>query len=103
MLALIRLNSQLDKLGMGSGHLPFEHPFAMSLQEVSSVPSPNPDADGDSRPPVSRKDLLDAITSVENFDKIYVDLTNRTIRAYTTSGRKRCSLKLHGSLAALEL
>lgn len=89
---------------MSAGHLPLEHPFAMSLQEVSSCPTPNPDnMTSQCRPPVSRKDLLDAIENKATFDKLYVDLTNRTIRAFTTSGRKRCSLKLHGSLAALEL
>lgn len=54
------------------------------------------------RPPVSRKDLLAAIQDQGVFDKLYVDLTNRAIKAYQSSRRKRCALKLHASLAALE-
>ncbi|GAA5867144.1 hypothetical protein JCM1840_001497 [Sporobolomyces johnsonii] len=91
---------QLDKIGMGAGHLPMVHPFSMSLNEIiptsSSAPSPP------NRPPVSRKDLLNAISKQEVFDKLYVDLTHRTIQAYQASGRKRCSIKLHAGLAALE-
>lgn len=100
--SLTLCSPQLDKLGMGAGHLPFDHPFAMSLHEVASVPSPNPSTEIATRPPVSRKDLLDALSTRDVFDKLYIDVTNRTIQAYSSSGRKRCSLKLHSSLAALE-
>ena len=77
----------------------------MSLSEslpqaavAPSTPSSEP-----ARDPVSRPDLLSAITSVTSFDKLYIDLTNRSIQAYTKSKRKRCSLKLHASLSALEV
>ena len=56
----------------------------------------------DVRDAVSRKDLIDAIGNREDFDKLYIDLSNRTIQAYQASHRKRSSLKLHASLAALE-
>lgn len=78
------------------------HPFSMSLNETVVEVSTDAARDAAKRPPVSRKDLLDAIKSREVFDKLYIDLTNRCIQAYQGSGRKRCSLKLHASLAALE-
>ena len=94
--------SQLDKIGIAAGHLPFAHPFSMSLNETTSR-SPNPSSPtATDRPPVSRSDLLSAIATREVFDKLYIDLTNRSIQAYQASRRKRCSLKLHASLAALE-
>ncbi|KDE05467.1 hypothetical protein MVLG_04157 [Microbotryum lychnidis-dioicae p1A1 Lamole] len=99
---------QLDKIGIGAGHLPPSHPFSMSLNEPTfSIPSTfnSPDLNNlntHQRPPVSRQDLLNAIEDGEAFDKLFIDLTNRSIQAYSQSGRKRCSLKLHASLAALE-
>lgn len=95
---------QLDKIGIGAGHLPPIHPFSMSLNESLGAGSGaiSPSAGASDRPPVSRQDLLDAIADEEAFDKLYVDVTNRTIHAYQSSGRRRCSLKMHASLAALE-
>jgi len=96
---------QLDKIGIGAGHLPPVHPFSMSLNEsLGGVSGAIPPATGGAadRPPVSRQDLLDAIADEDAFDKLYVDVTNRAIHAYQSSGRRRCSLKLHASLAALE-
>ena len=75
----------------------------MSLEESISSPLSTPTiAIGKDRPSVSRKDLLSATTDRGVFDKIYIDLTNRCIKAYQTSKRKRCALKLYASLAALE-
>ncbi|KAK4701381.1 trafficking protein particle complex subunit 10, partial [Phenoliferia sp. Uapishka_3] len=99
--SLLRSPHQLDKIGISSGHLPLSHPFSMSLNEYASERPVKPLPAG-ARDAVSRKDLLDAIANLESFDKLYVELTNRSIHAYQTSRRKRCSLKLHASLAALE-
>ncbi|GAA5988713.1 hypothetical protein JCM5350_001988 [Sporobolomyces pararoseus] len=94
---------QLDKIGMGAGHLPMVHPFSMSLNEISpSRPTSPTSSQPADRPPVSRKDLLDAISDRTTFDKLYVELSQKTIQAYQTSGRKRCALKLHAGLAGLE-
>lgn len=94
---------QLDKIGIGAGHLPPAHPFSMSLNETrQSNGTGGAVKQGVERPPVSRQDLLGAIQDEEKFDRLYTDVTNRAIQAYQTSGRKRCSLKLHASLAALE-
>lgn len=79
------------------------HPFSMSLNEISpSRPSTTASPKTAERPPVSRKDLLDAIADQTVFDKLYVDLSQKTIQAYQTSGRKRCAIKLHAGLAGLE-
>ncbi|GAA5964623.1 hypothetical protein JCM3765_007645 [Sporobolomyces pararoseus] len=94
---------QLDKIGMGAGHLPMVHPFSMSLNEISPSRPTSPAASQPAdRPPVSRKDLLDAISDQTIFDKLYIDLSQKTIQAYQTSGRKRCAIKLHAGLAGLE-
>ncbi|GAA6060213.1 hypothetical protein JCM10212_002292 [Sporobolomyces blumeae] len=94
---------QLDKIGMGAGHLPMVHPFSMSLNETSpprpTSPSTIPPSD---RPPVSRRDLIEATSNRDVFDKLYVELSQKTIQAYQSSGRKRCAIKLHAGLAGLE-
>ncbi|BGP09807.1 hypothetical protein JCM10049v2_005681 [Rhodotorula toruloides] len=99
---------QLDKLGMGAGHLPSTHPFSMSFNESSastvsgsSASSPT-STTPPNRQPVTRKDLLDAMDKREAFDKLYVELTQRSLQAYQASGRKRCAAKLNACLAALE-
>lgn len=75
----------------------------MSLQEISSDTPPATAATSpDMRPPVTREDLLEAMADRDLFDKLYISLTNRSIKAYQTSRRKRCALKMHASLAALE-
>ncbi|GEM10221.1 transmembrane protein [Rhodotorula toruloides] len=99
---------QLDKLGMGAGHLPSTHPFSMSFNEPSASIVNNSSASSPTsttppnRQPVTRKDLVDAIDKREAFDKLYVELTQRSLQAYQASGRKRCAAKLHACLAALE-
>ncbi|GAA5902878.1 transport protein particle complex II subunit TRS130 [Sporobolomyces salmoneus] len=94
---------QLDKIGMGAGHLPMVHPFSMSLNEISpSRPTSPTSSQPADRPPVSRKDLLDAISDQAVFDRLYIDLSQKTIQAYQLSGRKRCAIKLHAALAGLE-
>ncbi|KAL8287387.1 hypothetical protein RQP46_003839 [Phenoliferia psychrophenolica] len=96
---------QLDKLGIGAGHLPLAHPFSMSMNEF--VPDRAAGNKAHSTPEssdgaVTRQDLLEAIAHRDKFDKLYIDLSNRTIQAYQASHRKRSSLKLHAALAALE-
>ncbi|GAA5867425.1 hypothetical protein JCM8547_007499 [Rhodosporidiobolus lusitaniae] len=93
---------QLDKIGMSAGHLPPTHPFSMSLNE-SSASSVSASSGAPTNPsPVTRRDLLRAISELQAFDDLYVDLTNRTIQAYQSSGRWRSALKLHSFLAAFE-
>ncbi|GAA5999266.1 transport protein particle complex II subunit TRS130 [Rhodotorula paludigena] len=103
---------QLDKIGMSAGHLPAVHPFSMSFNESapgsSALSSCAPSASSGmqppqrSNPPVTRRDLLDGIAKQDVFDKLYVDLAQKTMQAYQSSGRRRCAAKLHAFLAALE-
>ncbi|BGP50119.1 hypothetical protein JCM10450v2_006030 [Rhodotorula kratochvilovae] len=107
---------QLDKIGMGAGHLPAVHPFSMSFNETSpsttSAPSTRPDTPSSAagglqsptrpNPPVTRQDLLDAIAKQDVFDRLYADLANKTVQAYQSSGRRRCAAKVLAFLAALD-
>ncbi|KAH8923009.1 hypothetical protein BT69DRAFT_195496 [Atractiella rhizophila] len=95
---------QLEKVGVQYGHLPNAHPFSVALNEhVPNSADTSSSADrASSLPPISQKDLIEAIASKEALDQLYVKLTNRAIEAYQASGRKRFALKLHASLAALE-
>lgn len=97
---------------MSQGHLPAVHPFSMSFNESapgsSALSSTAPSASSGmqppqrSNPPVTRRDLLDGIAKQDVFDKLYVDLAQKTMQAYQSSGRRRCAAKLHAFLAALE-
>ncbi|GAA5977541.1 hypothetical protein JCM10908_005008 [Rhodotorula pacifica] len=99
---------QLDKLGIFAGHLPALHPFSMSLNESpsttgsSSSTPPATTLNSPTRPPVTRRDLLDAIDQEEVFDSLYIDLTQKAIQAYQATTRRRCAAKLQACLAALD-
>ncbi|KAG8842313.1 hypothetical protein FRB96_005595 [Tulasnella sp. 330] len=96
---------QLDKIGIHKGYLPAEPPFSISLPSQfpvtnSAVASPTtPSRQG---PPISRQDLLEALSDLEAFDRLYTATTHRAIQTYGSCGRKRFALKLHDSLAALD-
>ena len=98
--------TQLDKIGITAGHLPSTPPFTIGLP--SAVVNPNtvhvePVTPSTRGPPISRPDLLAAISSRDEFDKLYFATTHRAIKTYTSAGRGRFALKLHASLGALEL
>ncbi|GAA5990656.1 hypothetical protein JCM11641_001264 [Rhodosporidiobolus odoratus] len=95
---------QLEKIGMRTGHLPTTHPFCMSLDESwakSPMPAPKP-ASSSTRLAVTRTDLLTAIESQDAFDELYANVTRRCVQAYQRSARRRCALKQHASISALE-
>ncbi|KAF8578950.1 hypothetical protein K439DRAFT_1360730 [Ramaria rubella] len=88
------------------GHLPQSPPFSMSLSALAPVgiDSDHPDSSPrTSASQITNKDLLVVFTDREAFDKLYVDITNRAIDMYVKGGRRKFALKLHGSLAALDL
>ncbi|EKM83061.1 hypothetical protein AGABI1DRAFT_118454 [Agaricus bisporus var. burnettii JB137-S8] len=88
---------QLNVIGVDSGHLPAKPPFCMKLRRES-----NPHK-RDSKTAISNKDLREIIHDREAFFKMYIDVTNRAISMYTKAGRRKSALKLHGTLAALDL
>lgn len=91
---------QLDILGVSAGHLPPRAPFTMSI----SPDRPRPNV-GDKRASrtISQPALLACFQDAEAFYELYNALTNKAIDLYARSGRRKFALKLHGSLAALDV
>ncbi|KAG6898254.1 hypothetical protein C0992_002268, partial [Termitomyces sp. T32_za158] len=88
---------ELDTIGFTVGHLPQKPPFS------SSCTSPGQQAKTDLTLNISNGDLLEAIGDDEAFYQLYTDATNRAIELYIKAGRRKFALRLHGSLAALDL
>ena len=91
---------QLDILGVSAGHLPSRVPFTMSI----SPERPKPNV-GDKRASrtISQPALLACFNDPEAFYELYNALTNKAIDLYARAGRRKFALKLHGSLAALDV
>ncbi|KAF9168897.1 hypothetical protein BGX20_011082 [Mortierella sp. AD010] len=89
---------QLDKLGIQHGRLPKELPFTMSLGYDDANPQNTEEVE---KKPMS-KELLEAVSSNETFDALYMSVSARAIRGYDGSRRYRSSLLLHGDVAALQ-
>ncbi|KAF8983315.1 hypothetical protein BGZ46_010513, partial [Entomortierella lignicola] len=89
---------QLDKLGIQHDRLPKELPFTMSLGYDDGNPHSTDEIE---KKPMS-KELLEAVSSDETFDALYMSVSARAIRGYDGSGRHRSSLLLHGDVAALQ-
>ncbi|EEB93507.1 hypothetical protein MPER_07821 [Moniliophthora perniciosa FA553] len=88
---------QLDMIGIKIGHLPLKPPFSSvsTSQVVNEKPSPSNQ--------ITNSQLLATFSDKEAFYELYVQTTNRAIELYAKSGRRKFALKLHGSLAALDL
>lgn len=95
------LFDQLDKIGIRKGYLPSVHPFSMSLPylDLESAQSPPPEP---SEARISSPDLIEALRGRDEFDRLYITTTNRTIQTFNSCSRRRFALKLHASLAALD-
>ncbi|KAG6845701.1 hypothetical protein H0H87_004962 [Tephrocybe sp. NHM501043] len=89
--------TQLDVIGVTAGHLPRRPPFSSTCNPLTSP------AQTSSTLTITNTELLAAIKDAEAFYKLYLDATNRAIELYTTAGRRKFALRLHGSLAALDL
>ncbi|CAK5277454.1 unnamed protein product, partial [Mycena citricolor] len=94
LLELARL--QLDIIGVAVGHLPSQAPFLSTTALSKSVQSK-------SEQKISSQTILESIESADKFYENYVAITNRAIEMYAKAGRRKFALKLHGSLAALDL
>ena len=75
-------------------------PASTAASPTSDSPTPSPRV---STGQITNKDLLASLTDRDMFDKLYIDTTNRAIDMYIKGGRRKFALKLHGSLAALDL
>ncbi|KAG5647176.1 hypothetical protein DXG03_001133 [Asterophora parasitica] len=89
--------TQLDVIGVAVGHLPKRPPFSSSCDTSISPVETN------STQTITNTELLKAIKDPDVFYKLYIDATNRAIDMYTKADRKKFALRLHGSLAALDL
>ncbi|KAG0243649.1 hypothetical protein BGX31_010433 [Mortierella sp. GBA43] len=95
---LLLARQQLDKLGIQRNRLPNELPFALFLGSEDLTSPPNDDVE---RKPIS-KTLLDAVSTDESFDALYMSVSARAINGFDGCGRHRSSLLLHGDVAALQ-
>src|SRR5258708_2874278 len=71
----------------------------MSLPSVPVVPQV---ARRESRV-ISNPELLKCLGDQAAYYDLYIKLTNRAIEAYVKAGRRKFALRLHGSLAALDV
>ncbi|KAI8062176.1 trafficking protein particle complex subunit 10 [Gongronella butleri] len=92
---LLTARRQLDKLGVLQGHLPSTPPFAIHLESHT-------DTDKPSESGITNQKLIEALTSVNAFDKMYMALSTRAIKSYDASSRARAALSVHGDIAALK-
>ncbi|KZT68199.1 hypothetical protein DAEQUDRAFT_693019 [Daedalea quercina L-15889] len=90
---------QLDIIGIRQGYLPSRPPFSIAL------PAPSSRSTKGERPlqPISRQELLVAISDRDALFDLYVVITNRAIEYYASAGRRKFAIKLHGNLAALDV
>ncbi|KAJ8078691.1 hypothetical protein PM082_012974 [Marasmius tenuissimus] len=93
---LIQLaRNQLDIIGIELGHLPARPPFS----SVLASPGNQTPSSGQ----ISNTQLLKAFGDKEEFYELYILITTRAIDLYAKAGRRKFALKLHGSIAALDL
>ncbi|KAK1232281.1 hypothetical protein PQX77_004655 [Marasmius sp. AFHP31] len=93
---LIQLaRNQLDIIGIELGHLPAKPPFS----SVLASPGNHTPSSGQ----ISNAQLLKAFGDTEEFYELYIMITTRAIDLYAKAGRRKFALKLHGSIAALDL
>ncbi|KAF8894667.1 trafficking protein particle complex subunit 10 [Infundibulicybe gibba] len=78
------------------GHLPTKPPFSCATQAPRS-PEITPTN------LISNTEVLNSIEDSNRFYDLYIHITNRAIEMYAKAGRRKFALKLHGSLAALDL
>ncbi|THU92186.1 hypothetical protein K435DRAFT_829706 [Dendrothele bispora CBS 962.96] len=87
--------NQLDLIGMNLGFLPQKPPFSNVWVPISTETK--------STAKISNPQLLKALDSQDAFYEVYINTTNHAIDLYAKAGRRKFALKLHGSLAALDL
>ena len=81
-------------MGTKTTHLPPRAPFLMGPQNDGSV---------DSTQSISNPDVRACIDDPEFFYDLYIRITNRAIEMYARSKRRKFALKLHETLAALDV
>ncbi|CEP10929.1 hypothetical protein [Parasitella parasitica] len=96
---LLTARRQLDKIGVKCGHLPMTDPFSIYINHTEPY---KPLDSAEPKKLITNGKLLEAIESVEAFDKTYMGLSTRAIKSYDASFRSRAALSVHGDIAALK-
>ena len=98
---LPKYNAQLDILAIDFDFVPCQPPFSDALPK--SRPQKNPETSPESLDTISKAELRTALQDKEAFYELYIGLTNRAIELYANAGRRKFALRMHGSLAALDV
>ncbi|KAM6500907.1 Trafficking protein particle complex subunit 10, TRAPPC10 domain containing protein [Amanita muscaria] len=89
---------QLNMIGTRTNHLPQSLPF-------TTCPNQG-DVKGDvtsASQQISNSDICSSVDDIEKFYDLYVKVTNQAVEMYGKAKRRKFALKLHESLAALDL
>jgi hypothetical protein len=109
------LTSQVERIGVATGHLPNAYPFSplstiIALTDdvlfESSDAGMSDTADDfstGSRPSLSNKQLLEAMSDVARFRSLYLNLTKKAVIAYESCGKANSVVRLKADLAALAM
>ncbi|WOO84693.1 Trafficking protein particle complex subunit 10 [Vanrija pseudolonga] len=103
---------QVERIGVGAGHLPNRYPFqptATVTPAVDDVLFEDSAENGDSkesaepkpRPPLTNRTIIYALESPEAFKALYEDLTRSALSAYEACGKLNSAIRLKVDLAAL--
>ncbi|KAH8106751.1 trafficking protein particle complex subunit 10 [Cristinia sonorae] len=93
---------QLDTIGIRVGHLPNRPPFSIGLpSQVSQTLGKS--VSNRTSLQISQGEVVKALSDKDAFFTLYVKITNRAIELYAAAGRRKFALKMHGSLAALDV
>ncbi|PFH52452.1 hypothetical protein AMATHDRAFT_74243 [Amanita thiersii Skay4041] len=87
--------NQLNVIGVRVNHLPPVAPFKPN--------SARQDIQSKSQDQISNTDIQQAIENKEFFFDLYIRITNRAIEMYAKAKRRKFALRLHESLAALDV
>lgn len=96
------LHDKLDVLGIAAGFLPHKSPFSLTLPSSFDLSVKDLKAKRGSMT-ITKTELLSSMEQQDILYDLYVNVTNRAIELYANSGRRKFALKLHGSLAALDM
>ncbi|OBZ75937.1 Trafficking protein particle complex subunit 10 [Grifola frondosa] len=95
-------HQKLDIIGIVIGFLPSRPPFSIALPSQCSATKGDVQQSHSSQG-ISKSELLSALNDKDAFYDLYVSITNRAIELYASAGRRKFALKMHGTLAALDV
>ncbi|KAI8982642.1 Cullin family-domain-containing protein [Pilobolus umbonatus] len=96
---LLTARRQLDKIGIKCEHLPMTEPFSIYIDHPTR---PIETDESEAEKSITNTKLLEALGSIDAFDKTYMGLSTRAIKSYDECFRSRAALNVHGDIAALK-